>query len=65
MSNKVRIEQWGVKMARGWDGYTPPELQGIALGGTVYELGEVHPEYKEYLDKERPNWDPENPITLL
>ena len=33
--------------------------------GSVYELMDVDPEYKKYLDEHRPAWDPENPIKLL
>jgi hypothetical protein len=32
--------------------------------GSVYVLGEVEPGYREWLAKNRPNWDPENPITM-
>lgn len=32
--------------------------------GSVYRLGEIDPEYRKYLAEERPNWDPENPITI-
>lgn len=33
--------------------------------GTVYQLGEPSPDYRAWLAEHRPNWDPENPITLL
>jgi hypothetical protein len=32
--------------------------------GSVYELGEPRPEYRTWLRKHRPNWDPENPVTM-
>ena len=33
--------------------------------GSVYTLGKVHEEYREWLKENRPAWDEENPITML
>ena len=33
--------------------------------GTEYLLGDPSPEYREWLRVNRPNWDPEEPFTLL
>lgn len=33
--------------------------------GTVYELGRPSEGYLAWLKANRPNWDPENPITIL
>lgn len=32
--------------------------------GTVYQLGSPAADYREWLQEHRPNWDPENPITV-
>jgi len=32
--------------------------------GSVYELGKVEKNYREWLRADEPEWDPENPITL-
>lgn len=28
-------------------------------------LGQVHPEYRAWLKENRPDWDPENPVTIF
>jgi len=33
--------------------------------GTVYRLGDPSPNYRQWLLEHRPNWDAENPITIL
>ena len=33
--------------------------------GSVYELGEIDPLYKKWVDKNYPDWDPENPIKMV
>lgn len=33
--------------------------------GHQYILGEINPNYREWLKASRPNWDPENPITVI
>jgi hypothetical protein len=33
--------------------------------GTQYLLGDPSPEYREWLQEYRPNWDPEQPFTSL
>ena len=46
-------------------------LVGIAgkvattASGSVYELGEVDPNFKEWIKENYPNWDPENPIKTV
>jgi len=32
--------------------------------GTQYRLGEPLPEYRQWLQEHRPEWDPENPVSL-
>lgn len=33
--------------------------------GSVYTLGKIQHEYREYLREIRPDWDEENPITMI
>ena len=33
--------------------------------GHTYELGEIAPAYREWLRQYRPNWDENNPITVI
>lgn len=33
--------------------------------GTLYRLGKIDPKFREFLKTDRPNWDPENPITIV
>ena len=28
-------------------------------------LGQIHPEYRAWLKEHRPDWDPENPVTIF
>ncbi len=33
--------------------------------GSRYRLGTIEPGYRNWLKKNRPNWDPKNPITII
>ena len=38
--------------------------QVITISGTVYELGEIRPEYRQWLDDNGFAYDPDNPIAV-
>ncbi len=41
------------------------EGQIVKTKNTTYQLGGIDPGYREWLRKERPDWDPENPVTVI